>query len=77
MGNPVQEQATKTKIVTPNRAQVSHHALKGWIWIIFNFGSALLSVKTSIKTSMPSRRSATKLANQWVNNLIQDWIFSQ
>ena len=31
MGNPVQEQATKAKIVTPNRAQVSHHALKGCI----------------------------------------------
>ena len=42
----------------------------------FNFGSALLSVKTS----MPSQRSATSAssANQWLNNLNnQDWIFSQ
>lgn len=31
MGNPVQERATKKKIVTPNRAQVSHRALKGCI----------------------------------------------
>lgn len=31
MGNPVQEQATKAKIVTPNRVRVSHHALKGFI----------------------------------------------
>lgn len=31
MGNPVQEQATKAKIVTPNHALVSHHALKGFI----------------------------------------------
>ena len=31
MGNPVEEQATKTKVVTPNRAQVSYHTLKGCI----------------------------------------------
>ena len=37
MGNPVQEQATKKKIVTPNRAQVSHHALKGFSILVVRF----------------------------------------
>lgn len=37
MGNPVQEQVTKKKIVTPNRAQVSHHALKGFSILVVRF----------------------------------------
>lgn len=37
MGNPVQGQATKKKIVTPNSAQVSHHALKGFSILVVRF----------------------------------------